>query len=119
MKKTIFGAALAGLVLSVSGAAVLAEDVDRNYLRKGTDTIHVFTQDGKLFCQREGDGFELCHGMEKQANGEWKGKKMKHPDMPSFMTFNGTVIIGSNQKLSIKGCAMGNSMCDQEIWDEI
>ena len=65
-----------------------------NFLRKGKDTIHVSTKGGKLYCKRKSDGFELCHGMEKKGNA-WKGKKMKHPDMPGFMTFNGTVTFSS------------------------
>jgi hypothetical protein len=38
---------------------------------------------------------------------------MKHPDMPGFMTFNGTVTFGSNG-LKIRGCAVG--VCQSEIW---
>lgn len=99
-------------------AAYAATDVNKTYLRKGTQEIRVFTDGGKLYCRRTSDSFELCHGMEQQADGSWAGNSMKHPDMPKFMTFNGTVVIGSNKKMSIKGCAAGNSLCDQEIWDE-
>ena len=116
MHKTI---KLGVVALALVGTpALAATEVDKKYLRKGSQEIHVFTQDGLLYCNRSSDGFELCHGMEKQADGSWQGDKMKHPDMPKFMTFNGTVIIGTNKKMSIKGCAMGNSMCDQEVWDE-
>lgn len=99
------------------GAAVLGSTVANAaeiYLRKGTQEIVVFQNDGKLYCRRTSDDFELCHGMTQQGD-VWKGKKMKHPDMPKFMTFNGTVTFGDNE-LSIKGCAMGNALCDSEIW---
>ncbi|NOX42086.1 MAG: hypothetical protein GXP05_16815 [Alphaproteobacteria bacterium] len=99
-------------------AAYAATTVNKTYLRKGTQEIRVFTDAGKLYCRRTSDDFELCHGMEEQADGSWQGDSMKHPDMPKFMTFNGTVIIGTNRKMSIKGCAVGNTLCDQEIWDE-
>ena len=59
----------------------------------------------------------MCHGMV-QEGADWKGKAMKHPDMPGFMTFNGTVTI-TDTNLTIKGCAVGNSMCDTEVWTKI
>ncbi len=107
------------LALALGGfAASAAEEVNKTYLRKGDQEIRVFTHEGKLFCRRVSDGFEMCHGMENTDAGTWKGEKMKHPDMPKFMTFNGTVVIGTNKKMSIKGCAAGDSLCDAEIWDE-
>ena len=45
--------------------------------------------------------------------GAWKGKKMKHPDMPKFLTFKGTVTV-EGDVLKIKGCA---GICDSEKWD--
>ncbi len=84
------------------------------YVRKGKDQVKVFKKGGKLYCKRQSDGFEMCNGMTKQGNA-WKGKRMKHPDMPGFMTFNGTVVI-KKSSLSIKGCAVGNSMCRGEVW---
>ncbi len=116
MKKAILAGAAVLLAAGTVGAFAGAK-VDQTYLRKGTQEIRVFTSKGKLYCRRTSDNFELCYGMEKQADGSWKGKHMRHPDMPKFMIFNGTVIIGSNDKLSIKGCAVGNSLCDSEIWD--
>ena len=83
------------------------------YIRKGDQQIDVQVKGDKLFCTRKSDGFELCNGMAKTGDYEWKGKKMKHPDMPGFMRFNGTVTFGSNG-LKIKGCALG--MCDAEVW---
>jgi uncharacterized protein (DUF2147 family) len=55
--------------------------------------------------------------MAEQPNGTWKGKKMKHPDMPKFMTFNGTVTFGAGM-VSLKGCAAGNSLCQSEDWPQ-
>ena len=85
------------------------------YIRKGDQIISMHVEDGLLYCTRARDGFELCHGMAEQLDGTWKGKKMKHPDMPRFMTFNGTVTFG-NGDVTLKGCAAGNSLCQSEVW---
>lgn len=85
-----------------------------DYLRKGSQTVKVFTSGGKLYCKRKSDGFEMCHGMSKKG-AKWVGGNMKHPDMPGMMTFNGTVTFTSGG-LNIKGCAIGQSMCDAENW---
>lgn len=104
----------------VIGAATFATGVSAKvlgvYVRKGDQVITLHTEDGLLYCTRA-DGFELCHGMTLQPNGTYKGKKMKHPDMPRFMTFNGTVTFGSDM-VSLKGCAAGNSLCQSENWPE-
>jgi len=98
--------------------AATAAAVNKTYMRKGNQEVRVFTSDGKLFCRRVADNFEMCHGMAKTAVGTYQGDKMKHPDMPSFMTFDGTVVIGGNKKLSIEGCMVGGAICQKEIWDE-
>ena len=82
-------------------------------MRKGTQEIRVFTNEGRLFCRRASDGFEMCHGMTEQADGSWTGKGMRHPDMPGFMKFNGTVVFGA-AGLNIRGCAVG--ICQAEDW---
>jgi len=87
------------------------------YVRKGDQVIKIHTEDGLLYCTRASDGFELCHGMTEQADGTWKGKKMKHPDMPRFMTFNGTVTFKTGL-VSLKGCAAGDSLCRSEDWPQ-
>jgi uncharacterized protein (DUF2147 family) len=61
----------------------------------------------------KGAGTVMFMGIKKEG-GVWKGD-MKHPDMPSFMTFNGTVKLMGN-KMKVQGCAIGNSMCDAETW---
>ena len=116
MKKMI----IAGIALAVAsvGSATTAQEVNKSYLRKGDQEIRVFTHEGKLFCRRVSDGFEMCHGMEPSDTGTYVGPNMKHPDMPKFMTFDGTVVIGGNAKLSIEGCMVGGAVCDKEIWDE-
>lgn len=111
MKKILGGAALA---LAVIGLAAPVSAETTQWLRKGKDTIRVTTDGGKLYCTRVSDGFEMCHGMTQQADGTWQGPNMKHPDMPGFMTFAGTVVIGASQ-LSIKGCVLGG-ICDSEVW---
>lgn len=108
---------ISGILLAASvGSTALAMG---DYVRKGKqgdEIITVTNKGGKLFCTRKKDGFEMCHGMAKEGDA-WKGKKMKHPDMPGFMTFNGTVTFSGNG-LKIKGCAVGNSMCDEEKWSK-
>lgn len=116
MKKTI----IAGIAMATAAVGFMAsaEEVNRTYLRKGDQEIRVFTVDGKLFCRRVSDEFEMCHGMENTGVGTFAGPNMKHPDMMAFMTFDGTVVIGGNAKLSIEGCMVGGAVCDKEIWDE-
>ena len=112
---------IAAAIAVTLGAATLATtasaDVLGTYVRKGDQVITLHTEDGLLYCTRASDGFELCHGMAEQPNGTWKGKKMKHPDMPKFMTFNGTVTFGAGM-VSLKGCAAGNSLCQSEDWPQ-
>ena len=110
-----------GLVLAGFAASpALARDPSGVYKRPNGDQVRVWVADGMLYCRIESGkrpGFEMCHGMAPQGEA-WFGKHMKHPSMPGFMTFNGTVT--SDQKtLKIKGCAMGNAMCDAEVWNKI
>ena len=112
MKKfTAFGAAVL-LGASFATSAFALEPTE--YLRKGDQVIVVFENEGKLYCRRTADNFELCHGMEANADGSYKGKNMKHPDMPGFMTFDGTVVF-SDTGLNIQGCVLGG-ICDAEEW---
>jgi len=113
--KTLFITAMASAIAFSAGAA----EVNKTYTRKGDQEIRVFTVDGKLYCRRSSDNFEMCNGMTATGDaGTYAGAKMKHPDMPQFMTFDGTAVIGTNQKFSIKGCVLGGGVCDSEIWDE-
>jgi len=107
MKSTITFALAAGLTLAAGVATA------ETFIRAGTQEINVQVSDGKLYCTRVSDGFEMCNGMTKRTDGSWRGRKMKHPDMPGFMRFNGTVVIGAGA-LKIKGCALG--ICDSEAW---
>lgn len=108
-------AGLAGLALSV--AAAHAAGPEGLWERKNGDTVQVSIKGGKLYCTiTDGSkpGFEMCHGMDGAGNS-WSGKKMKHPSMPGFMKFNGTVSVSGNS-FKIKGCAIGQAMCDSETW---
>jgi len=111
-------AAAAVAIIGGLAATASAEEIDKTYLRKGTEEVRVFTRDGKLYCLRTSDQFEMCYGMEKQDDGTWKGNQMRHPMIGNSITFHGTVVIGSNKKMSIKGCQLGGLFCDSEIWDE-
>ncbi|MGV6848396.1 MAG: hypothetical protein ACWA5A_08460 [Marinibacterium sp.] len=99
--------------LSVGAIVVAGVAAADTYTRKGDQKIEVTKTGGKLYCTRVSDGFELCNGMTEKSDGSWGGKKMKHPDMPKWMSFNGTVVFGASD-LSIKGCAVG--VCDSETW---
>ncbi len=108
------------IAFAVSGFAFGGAETG-NWKRKGTDVVAVSVKDGGLYCKITSGskvGFEMCHGMKNVGGDVWKGKTMKHPSMPSFMTFNGTVTI-TGDKLEIKGCAIGNGMCDKEVWTRI
>ncbi len=105
------------LAATLTAGAVSAQMVG-NYTRNSDDgpqTIVVQIIDGKLFCTRESDGFEMCHGLVLSDDARWRGRTMKHPDMPRFMTFNGTASFSDTQ-LNLRGCAMG--ICDAETWDK-
>lgn len=87
------------------------------YTRKNGDTVQIFLAEGKLYCRLitgTQSGFEMCHGMAF-ADGAWSGGGMKHPDMPGFMTFNGT-LVGGVRSVDITGCVIGKSICDGEVW---
>jgi len=105
--KTRLTALVAVLVCCATGASA------DTYLRKGDQEINVHVVDNGLYCTRTSDNFEMCNGMIKYTDGSWRGKKMKHPDMPGFMTFNGTVTF-TDAGLTIKGCAIG--ICQSEEW---
>ncbi|MDE2562050.1 MAG: DUF2147 domain-containing protein [Sphingomonadales bacterium] len=122
MGKTFGIAAMAAfLAFAVATPASATPDPSGNYKRKNGDLVHMWVDKGKLYCkiiQGKKMNFEMCHGMDP-AGEEWKGSHMKHPSMPGFMTFNGTVSMEPNSAIKIKGCAMGNAMCDSEIWQRV
>lgn len=102
------------------GQAVAADPAGM-YARSNGDKVKVSVSGGRLYCKivsGSQPGFEMCHGMSPAGGSVWKGANMKHPSMPGMMTFNGTVIF-SGSGLSIKGCAVGESMCDSENWTRI
>lgn len=109
--------AIASIAFLSASAASASEDVEGNWTRPNGDTVAATVADGKLNCvitAGSRPGFEMCHGMVKQGDA-WTGESMKHPDMPGFMTFNGTVV-GFGDELKIKGCAVGQAFCDAETW---
>ncbi len=106
----------AGLAFAAQGAS--AAEAAGNYKRANGDKVRVSVVGGKLYCKivaGSQPGFEMCHGMSHAGGDTWKGANMKHPSMPGMMTFNGTVVVAGGG-LSIKGCAVGQSMCDSESW---
>lgn len=111
MKLHVLSTSIAAIAMIAATAGIAAADT---YMRKGGQAINVAVKGGKLYCTRASDGFEMCNGMAKSGGG-YAGNGMKHPDMPGFMTFNGQVSMGGSS-LTIKGCAVGQSMCDSETW---
>ena len=116
MNKTnkILALGLAAALAATSASAQMVGTYTRN-ADEGPQTIVVQVIDGKLFCARESDGFEMCNGLVLSDDSRWRGRTMKHPDMPGFMTFNGTASFSETQ-LNLRGCAMG--ICDAETWDK-
>ena len=112
----IAGVALMGLSLPASAAQPAGK-----WVRPNGDITQVSQHDGLLYCKiikGKTPGFEMCNGMKKAGQDVWQGGGMKHPGMPSFMTFNGTVTVQANT-LNIKGCAVGQTMCDSENWKRV
>ncbi len=97
--------------IALSATAVAADTYVRPH-KKGDQLIDVTITDGALWCTRVSDGFELCNGMTENEDGTWGGKNMRHPDMPKWMKFKGTVYFVEGG-LKIKGCAV---ICDSEEW---
>ena len=110
LKKTGRLAAIAAATFTFAMTSVATAEI---YVRDGTQQVDVRIEAGKLYCTRVSDGFEMCNGMTENADGTWGGKKMKHPDMPGFMRFNGTVTF-TPSGLRIRGCALG--ICQSEDW---
>lgn len=111
MKRHVFSTSVAAIAVLAATTGIASADT---YMRKGNQAINVAVKGGKLYCTRASDGFEMCNGMAKTGGG-YAGSSMKHPDMPGFMTFNGQVSMAGSS-LTIKGCAVGQSMCDSETW---
>lgn len=105
--------AWAGIVTSGNAAGVLDK------WKRPNGTIAEVYMCGSKLCGKiiagQPAGFEMFHGMTKVGPMQWQGSEMKHPSMPAFMTFNGTVTLSGNI-LKVKGCAVGQSMCDEETW---
>ena len=102
----LFGAAI------TLGATVASADTYTRPHKKGDQQIEVTFTDGTLWCTRASDGYEMCNGMTENDDGTWGGRNMRHPDMPKWMKFKGTVYFNDGG-LRIKGCAL---ICDSEEW---
>lgn len=110
---TAFVAALIGMA-QPAGAA----EPNGTWVRPNGEVAQISQRGGHLYCKivtGKSPGFEMCNGMAKTGEDTWQGSAMKHPEMPGFMTFNGTVTVQA-ASLSIKGCAIGQMMCDAETW---
>ncbi len=111
LKKSLFITTAMTLAISFTAAAANA-GVTGNWKRKGNQPVKIW-KCGKGLCAQSG-GTRMFNGIRKTGKNTWKGS-MKHPDMPGFMTFNGTVkYTGSSVK--VQGCMVGGSMCQSETW---
>ena len=118
--KRLWLIAIAATFIGLSNGQASA-DPEGVWQRPNGEIAQFYKCDGKLCCKiAKGatPGFEMCHGMAKTGKDMWQGSGMKHPEMPGFMTFNGTVAL-SGSSLSIKGCAIGQVFCDAETWTKI
>ncbi len=107
--------ALAAAAVVFLAAPAVAAGPDGVYSRPNGTTAKVTTCGGNLCAKVQESGFDMfMTGIAPAGEGKWKGD-MKHPDMPGFMTFNGTVTTTPGG-LKIQGCAVGQSMCDSENW---
>lgn len=111
------GVALVCATLLLGTGGALAAGPDGNWKRPNGSIAKVWSCGGGL-CGKVvsggGSGTTMFNGIKKVSGNKWKGN-MKHPSMPSFMTFNGTVTL-SGDAMHVQGCAMGDSMCDAEDW---
>jgi len=117
MRNMKFALAFAAALIGLSQPAGAAEPTG-TWVRPNGEIAQVSQRGGQLFCKivtGKSPGFEMCNGMKKTGDDTWQGGGMKHPEMPGFMTFNGTVTVQA-ASLSIKGCAVGQMMCDAETW---
>lgn len=102
---------LVAMLIAVMGtAAFTSEQYMGMYSRKG-DAVKVYLKDGKLYCLLLKDNKEMCNGMEKITDTQYKGPNMKHPTMPG--TFKGTVDFKQGE-LEITGC--WGRICPSETW---
>jgi uncharacterized protein (DUF2147 family) len=119
MKKTAMVVLTTGVVGLWSGSA--GADPTGDWKRPNGEIAEFYKCEEKLCCkivEGASPGFEMCHGMTQTGPDEWQGQGMKHPEMPGFMTFNGTVKL-DGPTLNIKGCAIGQAFCASEEWTKI
>ncbi|HHN67806.1 MAG TPA: hypothetical protein ENK15_07210 [Thermopetrobacter sp.] len=108
--------AAAGVLIAGFSSAALAASPWGMWKRPNGSIAKVWPCKGGMcgkVVKGKGAGRVMFDGI-KRHGGVWKGK-MKHPGMPRFMTFNGTVTLLGN-KMKVQGCAIGNAMCDAETW---
>ena len=92
---------IASAAVAFSATAAAADTYIRPH-KTGDQQITVAITDDALWCTRVSDGFEMCNGMTENEDGIWGGKNMRHPDMPKWMKFKGTVYF-NDSGLKIKG----------------
>ncbi len=117
IKRSMLSLSAAAVAVAFTAVAASAASPWGKWKRPNGDIAKVW-QCGGGMCgaieKGKRKGFVMFKGIKKAGNA-WKGD-MKHPEMPGFMTFNGTVSMVGGDKLKVQGCAIGNSMCDAETW---
>ena len=120
IKRATLTLSAAAVTVGLLAAPALAAEPWGKWKRPGGDIAKVWKCGGGMcgsIVSGKKKGFVMFKGIKKQGKA-WKGN-MKHPNMPSFMTFNGTVTMLGANKLKVQGCAIGNSMCDAEVWARV
>lgn len=106
---------LTTFALLIATATSAQAELMGTYVRDDGEPMSLHTEDGLLYCTQISNGYEMCNGMEQQADGTWQGDKLKNPDMPRFMKFSGTITFGEGE-VNLEGCTMGGSMCKSKVW---
>ncbi len=99
----------------LAGTSPLQAETLGTYLRDGTEPVRVFIENGRLYCTRVEDGFEICNGMESAGENMWQGDGLKNPDGPRWVSARGTITVSQNE-MALEGCMMGGAICKSMTW---
>ena len=111
MKTQIKTLVIAGLLAGYGASSAIAGAAG-TWKRPNGSTAKVWMCGGGLCGSSKGT--RMFNGIKKVGKNRWKGD-MKHPEMPGFMTFNGTVSV-RGKTMTVQGCMFGGSGCQSEVW---
>ena len=117
LRKTLFTALPLILASFFALSPAFANGIAGNWKRPDGSSVKIWQcgPGNTLLCAQSGET-RMFNGLANVENEKniWAGD-MKHPDMPAFMTLNGTVRF-TGDKVKVQGCIVGNSMCQSESW---